>query len=262
MMPWVGRFRILLLSGIWAALALGPVEESAGYVMPPEQILEYMAKHVLGFETLGMVWDRHRGQDEHGGDGQVPKKVWFQPPDTIRVEQGEKGHEGGGPPWLESGYLALFSGEVQEAERLLARLGVGLHHSAYDRVEGTVAYRIGAPPGEGPALLLEKQRFLPLLLVFEPPGARVGERSRVRFKDYRKIGDGWFPQEIVCRAASGVTRAYTVRNVSVNTPVPAWDRASPAGEAPEGDRDGKASKRLERVLRTFEEQYGSDGGGP
>ena len=261
-MPWIRRFRMLLLSGILGVLTpvLGPAGESAGYVMPPEQVLEYMAKHVLGFESLGMVLESPREQDENEGEGPVQKKVWFRPPDTVHVHPGDDG-EGGVFPWLESGVLALFCGDSREAERLLARLSVGLHYSAYDRLEGIVVYRIGLPPGDGPLLLVEKKRFIPLLLVFEPPGARVEERARVRFNDYRKIGDGWFPYEIVCHTASGVSRAYTVRDVSVNTPARDWISASPEAKAPVGDRDKKASGRLERALRTFEEKYGPDGGG-
>jgi len=258
-MSWVGRFWIVMLSGIFGALVLvlGPVEESAGYVMPPEQVLDYMAKYVLGFETLGVVLEFTREEDEGGEEGPVTKRVWFRPPDRIHVRAGDEG--GDVFPWLEPGVLSLFSGNQRETERFLARSGVGLglHDSSYDRVEGTVAYRIGSSVGDGPILWVEKQRFLPLLLVFEPPGARVGETARVRFKDYRKIGDGWFPYEIVCRAASGVTRAYTVRDLSVNAPVQDWISAPSERKEPERDQGDRESGRLERVLRTFEEKYGT-----
>ncbi len=197
-------------------LATGFSEDASGYVVPPEQLLEFMAENVMGFETLGITWKYSPGGGEMGGEP-VTVDVWFRSPADYSVHHREgpdRVRPGGPGAW----FLELFCGKSHRSERFLVRQGLDLGTSVYTRLDRTVAYRIGREIPEAPVLLLEKSRFIPLLLRCEPHnGDGIME---VRFLDYRRVDDGWFPHEILYKSASGVTGAYTVLEVRPNDPAP------------------------------------------
>ncbi|MFO7785863.1 MAG: hypothetical protein ACQET7_01910 [Thermodesulfobacteriota bacterium] len=255
MISYAGRTALRTLFLLVCVLVLAPVssKDASGYVVPPEQLLKFMAENVVGFETLGIAWEQSTGEEETG-EAPVLVEVWFRSYDDYSARHRE------GPAWEGrtgpgAGFLELFCGKRHRTERFLAGKGVDLDTSAYTRLDTTVAYRIGRDMPDDPVILLEKSRFIPLLLRFEPEHGRGREILEIRFQDYRRVGDGWFPHEILYRAASGVTGSYTVLDVRPNEPgpprVPSVER-SKGGEAVTGGE----SERLERVIRAFEERYG------
>ena len=122
-------------------------------------------------------------------------------------------------------------------------------------MDRSVAYRIGREDARAPALFLEKSRFVPLLLIYETPDARPGEFLEIRFQEYRKTGDGWFPHAILYTAASGVTGICRVKAVRPNVPIPA---GGPSRAGADGDDETGMTEetRKERVIRAFEKTYG------
>ena len=60
--------------GMLALFFLRPVD-ARGYVVPPEQLLEFMAESVVGFETLGLTWEQSGGTGEPG-EAPVTVEVW------------------------------------------------------------------------------------------------------------------------------------------------------------------------------------------
>jgi hypothetical protein len=236
---------------LWA-LVLVPAG-TAAYVMPPEQLLEFMAENVAGYDTLGLRWEHRSGAGDPTAEP-VTETVWYRSPGEVRVRALDGW--GGAPPGAPGpGFLELFCGDTRRTERYLARHGVDLQTSAYTRLDETVAYRIGRDAPSAPLLLLEKARFTPLLFRYEPDDAAVGESTEILFKEYRRVGEGWFPYEILYRAASGVTGVYEVRELRQNEPLAA---APPPREPPGGAGrvPAEEEERLERVIRAFEAKYG------
>jgi hypothetical protein len=103
---------------------------------------------------------------------------------------------------------------------LLLEMGIDVQKVSYTRIDGVVAYRIGETDQASPKVLVEKGRFLPLLLSYKAPGLGGG-LAKVKFVDYRKVEQAWYPFEIFCSTADGTTEKYTVRSLKVNGPVSA-----------------------------------------
>jgi len=230
--------------------------EVQGYVIPPEQLLEFMAENVAGFQTLGLTWE-HIPASEDGGNEPDVVDVWFRPPEEVRVAP-RVPCTGGVPEEPELAFLSLFSGNQHLVQRFLSWKGVDLSASSYTRLDREVAYRIGQKASGTPVLLLEKSRFIPLLLRYEPDQAGAEETTEIRFQEYRRLEDGWFPRRILYRAASGVTGTYRVRDLRRNEPLPggfsSMERSKEAERASEAVSEEE--KRLESVIRAFEEKYG------
>ncbi len=230
--------------------------EVQGYVIPPEQLLEFMAENVAGFQTLGLTWE-HRSASEEEGEEPVVMDVWFRPPEEVRVAP--RGiYTEGVPEEPELAFLSLFSGNQHLIQRFLTWKGVDLGASSYTRLDRVVAYRIGRKSSGTRVLLLEKSRFIPLLLRYEPDHAGAEETTEIRFQEYRRLEDGWFPRRILYRTASGVTGTYRVRDLRRNEPHPSG--FSSMERSKEGERASEPvseeEKRLESVIRAFEEKYG------
>jgi len=256
---------------------------SFAYVVPPEQLLEFMAGKVPGCQSIEVVWIRGAG-GKSGDEGDLwGESVWFRPPDLLRVTREDGGVVDQGAAGLDAGYMGLFCARASASERLLAELGIAVDTSSYTRLDGDPVYRIGARFGEVPMLLLEKERFLPLLLVFTPRDARG--LASVKFRDYRKTGEGWFPYEIVYQDPDGFVETYVVRDIKFDQPPPERPprvaRPGPGEESvggrpprlgqpsqsekpaqPETPRKGGDEERLERIIRAFEEKFGEDGETP
>lgn len=246
--PWI------LVCLIVASNVLFP-RAARGYVLPPEQLLEFMADNVVGFETVGVTW-AHRPGEEAAGKEPVTVDVWFRSAAdyAVRNREGAVGNEYDGPgAW----FLELFCGKAHLSERFLTRQGVDLSRSAYTRVGNTVAYRLGREMPGSPVMLLEKARFIPLLLRFD--SNRVDERSgmEIRFQDYRLLGEGWFPHEIIYRYTNGEAGSYKVLDVRLNEPFPggftSLERATGGETVPSGE-----SGRLEKAIKALEEKYKND----
>jgi len=223
------------------------------YVVPPEQLLDFMAQHVTGFDTLSVTWERTDGTRGTERDAVLEETVWFGYSGGIRVDR-DNGVLDEATADPEVGFLELFSGRRTAMERFLVRSGVDVGMSAHDRVERDSVYRIGREGPGNPALYIEKARFVPLRLVYEPPGADVGKTAEICFLAYQKTGKGWFPHEIRYTAESGVTGIFRVKFVQPNAP---YSKAGPSrtGAGVQG-ADPDESRRLERVMRAFDEKYG------
>ncbi len=228
---------------VWWFLPLPGVE---GYVIPPEQLLDFAAEHVVGFESLGLTLE-HQSPAEDGTVETEVLDVWFRPPEEVRFARDDEfGLRAEG---VSLSFLSLFCGRRHLLERFLLRRGLDLDTASYTRLDREPVYRVGRKGAGMPVLLLEKSRFVPLLLRYEPDRAGPGERAEIRFEAYERHGEGWFPQRIRYRAGSGVTGSVTVRELRLNVPF--------SGRAPErtGDTASEEKKRLESVIRAFENKY-------
>jgi len=250
-----GRWQPRILGWVLGLLVLVPVgpDPAGGYVIPPEQLLEFMAESVTGYDTLGLRWEHGSGVRGRPKDP-VIMNLWYRSPGDVRFENRDGRYDP--PPGTPgAGFLELFCGDRDRIERFLARHGLDLQTSSYTRLDGTVAYRIGRVAPSAPVLLLEKSRLIPLLFRYEPDDAAVGETTEILFRDHRRVGEGWFPHEILYRAASGVTGFYEVRDLRKNEPLPSGFPSAAGPEDRETVPEGE-EQRLERVIRAFEKKYG------
>ena len=106
----------------------GTPGEAEGYVVPPEQLLDFMAKSGIGFETLSLTWERCEGGLEPEEAGGLMEQVWFRGPGASWVEGREGKGDRGAAEWSVD-FLELFSGRRAGIERFLVRSGVDVQRS-------------------------------------------------------------------------------------------------------------------------------------
>ena len=144
--------------------------------------------------------------------------------------------------------------------QLLSGMGVNLHSVALTRIDGVIAYRIGDKEPERPKILVEKERFLPLLLVYKTPRPYVQETITVQFKDYKKMEEGWYPFEIIYTDGKAFKEIYTIHTLKANVPIdPALfvmpKREVAPEQASEPDQVPSEEERLRDIIKKFEEKY-------
>jgi hypothetical protein len=116
-------------------------------------------------------------------------------------------------------YRQIFlSNSASRLMALLLETGIDVQKVGYTRLDGVIAFQIGEIDQASPMLLVEKERFLPLLLSYKAPSLGGG-LIRVKFLDYRKVQQAWYPFEILYSTADGITEKYTARSIKVNGPV-------------------------------------------
>ena len=102
---------------------------------------------------------------------------------------------------------------------LLIRMGINLNSTGLTRVEETVAYRIGGKDPDAPKIVIEKKRFLPLVLTYSFPGSYGKATITVLFSDYRKIDKGWYPFEITYFDPRGFRENCVIDTLQANVPI-------------------------------------------
>lgn len=249
-----------------AAMCLGAFQAARAYVMPAEQILGFTAKNFAFFRTV-VIDQTVRQEDSENGGGEAlyREKIWMQSPDGFRSERLD-GSQVGGDPFGRKYRSLLMAGTPSRLMGLLAGMGINLQRVAFTRLEGTVGYRIGGEAPEVPAVVIEKERFLPLSLIYWVPAKDGAALVKVMFRDYRKLEKAWYPYEISCSLGADFHKTCTALDLKVNLPVtktlsnvpgaePSPPPQSPAAGAPDNYFDPSEKERLRNILRAFEEKY-------
>lgn len=200
---------------------------SFAYVMPSEQLLYLTARNFSGLRTLIITQSARLVSPGTGGAEQtVTEKIRLRAPglyhaEPIPPEDGGitewnqfPGRKPGGDMFFRR--LLMVDGP-ETAKSLLSEMGVDLRSVCFTRFEGIVAYHLGRKHAESPKLIIEKKTFLPLYLCYR--GGNGAGMVSVRFKDYRKIKNGWYPFTIVYSGAQGVTEYLCVLKLVANTPI-------------------------------------------
>jgi hypothetical protein len=204
--------------GILVALGLLVPCASEAYVLPAEQVIQFMTANFAKFDTLVITQSTTRVQM-----GESPARVYEE---VLSIKSPNLFHSSILDPSAEPtrGNDRVFRELLiaSSQRRLLPRLselGIDTRQVAYTRLEGTVAYCIGEKDPKKPKLLIEKTRVLPLLMVYRRPDQATGEPIRVRFLDYRKVEQGWIPYEIHYFSGDQWVERYSVHSVKVNVPL-------------------------------------------
>jgi hypothetical protein len=174
-------------------------------------------------------------------------------PDLFRVEV--LGSEGGQTREMDHRYRRLLiANSESDLKAFLSGMGIDMEKIFFTRVDGVIAYCIGDRDPDSPKILIEKERFLPLLLTYRRLSYAGEDVVRVRFKDYRQVEQGWYPFEITYSSGWQISERYIIQSLRANVQVsPTYFDSPPIQPQKEGPSE---EERLRRIIRTFEEKYG------
>lgn len=237
-------------------------ERCLAYVLPTEQLVQFLAVNASKFKTLVITQftQQEKGSSLEGKFFELfREKIWMQAPNRYRAEVLSEGRVRREVP--DVAFRRLFLADSPDNfMQLLLNMGIDLETVAYARVDGIVAYRIGNAEPAGPKILIEKERFLPLQLSYWSIGTHAGALINVRFQDYREVDKGWYPFEITYASDRWPDEVYTILSILPNgpfdpsvfsSPMPGSRPDQPA-EKGEGLSD---EERLKRIIQKFEERY-------
>ena len=253
------RFFFFLV--FFLALAFTLTGRCPAYVLPSDQLIEFMAANFAKFETIVIQqFTEVKTLGETEQPNAFEEIVTMKSPDLFRTEV--MGSGAGQTRDMDHRYrrLLIANGE-QELKTFLSGMGIEVEKVFFIRIDGIIAYCIGDRDPDSPKILIEKERFLPLLLTYRLSSTIGEEVVRVRFKDYRQVEPGWYPFEITYSSGWEISERYIIQSLRANVPVsPSYfDSPSvlPQTEAPsEEGGSPQEEERLRRIIRTFEEKYG------
>ena len=245
---------------ILVSLIFMPAEKCRGYVIPANQLIAFMAKNFSKFQTLVIIQStQQKDENDEMGDESFMERIWMESPDRLRSQVTD--HPMGRVKEPDMSYRqVLMANSAQRLAQILSRMGVNLHSVALARIDGVIAYRIGDKEPEQPKILVEKDRFLPLLLVYKTPRQSVLETITVQFKDYKKMEEGWYPFEIIYTDGRAFKEIYTIHTLKANVPIDPALFVMPKREfvpeqVSEPEQVPAEEERLREIIKKFEEKY-------
>lgn len=228
--------------------------------MPAEQLIDFMARNFSKFNSLILMQTTRQENQEIGGIIKTfEEKIWMKSPSLVHSKVLYKNVERVAEPATHYRRL-LMANSGESLMQLLSNMGINLQSVAFTRLDGVIAYRIGDKAPEGPKLLIEKERFLPLLLRYRLSEYSLGRTITVRFLDYRELVGGWYPFEITCSYGDHIIETYIIHNLQANVPFdPAlFDEPGTKPRQEEATEKGLPApeeERLQQIIKTFEEKY-------
>jgi hypothetical protein len=246
-----------LFIAILICLMMGKTQ---AYLMPAEQLVDLMTRNSSKFKTLVITQSTHLITPE---DLQVQmvleEKIWLKPPGFHHSEMMDQS-DGWDPgvhrlmarrPSTDMTFRQIFmAGDKNTIMALLSEMGINLNSVAFTRLDGLIAYRLGDEDARKPKLLIEKKRFLPLLLNYRLWGDSGEKTVTVRFDDYREVAEGWYPYEISLFAGEDLEERYFVTDLQANIPVD-----SSFFERREEHQKSTDEDRLREVIDFLKEKY-------
>ena len=235
-------------------------EISFGYIMPAEQLIGFMAKNFSKFETVVIIQNVIRQNEEDKDQGKIFKEqIWMKSPDLFqaRILDQQEGME----EVRNTAYRQLLiANGTQRIEQILSRMGINLESVGFTRIDGIIAYRIGDREPESPKILIEKERFLPLLIIYRPMENLTRHVITVRFGDYRKLEEGWYPFETTYSLGQKIKETYSIQSLQANGPIDTQIFYSSgekpySSEIPEKEQEDPDEERLRQIIKTFEKKY-------
>ncbi len=251
------RWTVLAGSLVFVACSFLLSTRGHGYVMPAEQIVGLMVRNFSNLNT--MIVTQYTNHTDRSGREQVfREKIWLKSPNLYHAKAVEKTERPDFIPDVAYRQLLIANSEGTIMQ-LLGSMGIDLEAVAFTRFEGVIAYRIGQRDPESPKIIVEKDRFLPLQLIYPSRDDPGGEVIKVQFADYRKLEVGWYPFQITYSYGAEITQKSAVLAVQANVPIAPSDLGAlspPAEGASPGDQQGKEEeRRLKKILETFEDKY-------
>jgi hypothetical protein len=238
-------------------------ERSGGYILPAEQLIEFMAKNFSGFRTLVISQSTRRQSQGEEERGRVfERRIWMESPVYFYVENVERTDDQDVEEDVTYRQL-LMANSAQDLMNLLSRrMGINFESVAFARIDEIIAYRIGDKEPDRPKILIDKERFVPLLLIYPLPEDPQGSTIRIQFKDYRSLREGWYPFEIIY-SEGGLNEISYIHQLRVNVPIDqdlrdvtvTRARIRPGPKAPEKRVSPEEEEGVRRLIRILEEKY-------
>lgn len=248
------------------ALCIAVPYRAVAYVMPAEQILGLMAKNFSAFGAVILEQNvREGGAVENEAGISYREKVWMRSPNYYHSEKQDGSREDTDPGDQRYRQL-LMAGTETRFMSLLSDMGIDLKNTAFDRINGIVVYRIGGKTPEMPKLCIEKRRFVPILLQYRESDRTEGPMVNIRFGDYRRVKEGWYPYEVIYSRGNHILKTYMILDLKTQgspsdvpsstskTQVPAVKPLQPP-TSPGETQEAAETERLRNILKAFEEKY-------
>lgn len=231
MSTWVRRSLVAIVVVLVTGGYVGICRNGYSYIMPAEQLLDLMAARFSRFHTVLLTQSTQLMSSEEVDKDAITleEKVWVRSPGfygSLLVPEIE-GQDMSPKDIqalrldIDSAYRKLLVANTpNNLSTYLMEWGIDLEKVSLTRLNNVIAFCIGTTPKEGPRLLIEKERFLPLLVSHE---TKLGQETRVvevRFEDYRKVQNGWFPFKIEYFLDGEPVEKYTVLEASFNISLP------------------------------------------
>ena len=278
------RWPVIMFLGVVLNISVSTNKAAQAYVLPPEQIIEYVSKQTAKIYNFHfVVW-------AESPDPVLPKAmmrremvIYAARPDFLRQEMvGEAGsyitlvslgkrisvtdgHLLAEPPRHEDLFaILLHANSPQTLETLLVSEQVDLSQARISRFDKRIAYVIGGPPGEGksPQFWCDKDKFLPLRLIGRRLYHNVADLVDIRFLSYQKVGESiWLPWVIEFYRQDTLFLRLTVQKAYFNERLPdsLFDIEALAAKYPPPpppmEPAEKPPEDLEQMRRYLEKKY-------
>jgi hypothetical protein len=246
------------------------VVNAPAYIMPIEQLVGFVSANFSNFKTLVVSQStRLVNPQSQGPESVFQERIWLKSPgfyyrEPVYASEGQGKEEDGPIAGIHNpdmSFRRLFmAGDGKTILEFLSEIGVNLGSITFTRFDGVIVYHIGDTGLENPKLLIEKERFLPMLLSYGRPAHSGEQMVTVRFEEYRKIEKGWYPYKIVYSTGNDMEEHYAIKDLQVNIPVTQTLSIIPGpGTLPAGNSENKPKpeegKRLKEVIEALKKKY-------
>jgi hypothetical protein len=224
-----------------------------GYIIPSEQVIEFMTGNFSGFRTIAITQNTRQADNMFYNEQifmKSPDLIYRKVMDMDRTSSSETSY-----------YTLLMANNPSMIKHMLSALHINLDIIEYAKTDGTIAYCIGDKDPMSPKLLVEKGRFLPLLLKYRSPDDPYGDIITVEFKDYRELDNGWFPFEIIYSLDNKMVETHSIQSVQANISIDpslflsGKNALNPDMQTREKSSNEIENDRLKKIIKTFEEKY-------
>ena len=223
------KLRFLMLIALVVAVC-SPLTGNA-YTLLPSQVIELMTRRFAYINTLQITEITTIKELDPKAEQVFGEIVYMMSPDSYRTEVAGQprnrliAHRGSRTLKIVNGMIVYDGESINFLHRLLflnqdpgrlahklQRAGIDLYSVFLTKLEGNIAYSIGGNQEGNPRLLVDKQRFLPLLLAYD--------NVRFQFSDYREVAERiWYPFHISTSLNGTITEENAVKGIAVNPPL-------------------------------------------
>ncbi|MBW1859860.1 MAG: hypothetical protein JRI70_07250 [Deltaproteobacteria bacterium] len=228
-----------MIFALCVLVLLGFAAASRAYILPAEQILGFMIKHLGSVSTLQIsqktvIYDPSLEE----GMQEFDATLYYRYPDRFRYEvttpEGEEIRVIGpdGTVVVRKGQIVrqresrfdhfkdpLLYRNAELLRRKLSQREVDLDVVSLGRYRNKISYVIGAkyPDESLPQVWIEKNTFRPIRYILTPGDLNDSDSEEVEYADYMSLGKNkWYPARILFYKNGRLTRMYMLEDFKIN----------------------------------------------